>query len=147
VAAPGTQGGWRLGQQEIHCSRRVWWPVSDSTLQCSCLENPLTEKPGRPQSTGLQSVGHDWCDPARIYERLLLPLAALPQWGLSLKVVQLLGLWGLWWHQVCRDTDCLCCRSYGPIRVFFPASYISLSIAPAIQALRGLPWLGSFSVV
>ena len=24
-----------------------------------------------------------------------------------------------WQHQVCRDMDCLHCRSYGPIRVFF----------------------------
>ena len=52
--------------------------------------------------------------------------------------------------------NCLCCRSYGPIRVFFRASGSwqseglfgqSFSIAPPIQALRGLPCLGSFSVV
>ena len=29
-------------------------------------EAPLTEKPGRPQSTGLQRFGHDLSDPARI---------------------------------------------------------------------------------
>ena len=34
------------------------------------------------------------------------------------EVVQLLGLRGPWRHQVCRDVDCLCHRSYGPIRVF-----------------------------
>ena len=28
-------------------------------LQDSCLENPWTEEPGRPQSMGSQSVGHD----------------------------------------------------------------------------------------
>ena len=50
LAAPGTQRGWRLGQQEIQCSRRVWQPISANMLQYSCLENPLTEKPGRPQS-------------------------------------------------------------------------------------------------
>ena len=27
LAAPGTQGSWLLGQQEIQCSRRVWQPV------------------------------------------------------------------------------------------------------------------------
>ena len=44
LAAPGPQGGWQLGQQEIQCSRRVWQPVLASTLQYSCLENPC---PGR----------------------------------------------------------------------------------------------------
>ena len=42
-----------------------------------------------------------------------------PQWELSMKVGQLLGLRGSWQRQVCRDKDCLCCRSYRPIRVFF----------------------------
>ena len=28
-------------------------------LQYSCLENPMTEEPGRLQSMGLQRVGHD----------------------------------------------------------------------------------------
>ena len=73
-----------------------------------------------------------------------------------MKVAQLLGLQGLLWCQGCRDTDCLHCRSYGPIRVFFRASCSwrseglfgqSFSIALPIQALRGLPCLGSFSVV
>ena len=40
LAAPGTQGSWRLGQQEIWCSRRVWQPVLADTLQYPCLENP-----------------------------------------------------------------------------------------------------------
>ena len=73
-----------------------------------------------------------------------------------MKVVQLLGLQGPWQHQVCRDTDCLRHRSYGPIRVFFRASCSwpseglfgqSFSIALPIWALRGLPHLGPFSVV
>ena len=29
-------------------------------LQCSCLENPMEEEPGRLQSIGLQRVGHNW---------------------------------------------------------------------------------------
>ena len=41
LAAPGTQGSWLRGQQEIQCSRRVWQPVLGGTLQCCCLENPL----------------------------------------------------------------------------------------------------------
>ena len=40
LAAPGTQGGWQLGKQEIQFSRRVWPPVLANTLQYSCLENP-----------------------------------------------------------------------------------------------------------
>ena len=56
----------------------------------------------------------------------------------------------------CRDMDCLRCRSYGPIRVFFHASCSwqseglfsqFLSVALQVQALRGLPCLRSFSVV
>jgi len=55
-----------------------------------------------------------------------------------------------------RDMDCLCHRSYGPIRVFFQASYSwrseglfdqSFSVAPPVQALKGLNCLGSFSVI
>ena len=48
-------GIWRLGQQQTQRSKRVWQPVLANTLQCSCLEKPLTEKPGSPQSTGSQS--------------------------------------------------------------------------------------------
>ena len=31
-----------------------------SPLQYSCLENPRTEEPGRPQSMASLGVGHDW---------------------------------------------------------------------------------------
>jgi len=111
---------------------------------------PLTEKPRRPQSTGSQRVGHNGGESVCIDASFFLPVAALPQWGVSGKVVQLLGLRGRWWHHVCRDTDCLHWRSYSPIRVFFPASCSwqseglfgqSFSIASLIQALRGLPFL------
>ena len=40
LAAPGTQGSWQLGQQEIQCSRMVWLSLLASTLQYSCLANP-----------------------------------------------------------------------------------------------------------
>ena len=115
----------------------------------------LTEKPGRPQPKGLQSqtlpkwpCGHD--------TRLFLPVEALPQWGLSMKLVQLLGLQRPWWCQVCRDMDSSHSRSYGPVRLFFGASCSwrseglfsqSFSIPLPVQALRRLPCLGSFSVV
>ena len=56
---PGIQGSWWLWQLEIQCSRRVRKTVLAHMLQYSCLESPsLTEKPGRPQSTGAQRVGH-----------------------------------------------------------------------------------------
>ena len=67
-----------------------------------------------------------------------------------------LGLWGPWWYQVYRDMDCLRHRSYGPVIAFFRASCSwrseglfgqSFSIALPVQALSGLPCLGSFSVV
>ena len=89
-------------------------------------------------------------------QNICLPVASLFPWELSVNLAQLLGLQGPWWHQVCRDTDCLCPRSYGLIRVFFRSSCSwqseglfgqSFSIAPPIQALRGLPCLGSFSAV
>ena len=73
-----------------------------------------------------------------------------------MKVAQLLSLWGLWQRQVCRDMNCLLRRSYVLIRVFIRASCgwqseglfgQSFSVAPPVQALRGFPCLGSFSVV
>ena len=48
-----------------------------------------------------------------------MPVAALLQWELSMKVVELLGLQVPWQCKVCKDRDCLCQRSYGTIRVFF----------------------------
>ena len=35
---------------------KQYWPIYSSIL---AWRNPLTEKPGRPQSTGSQRVGHD----------------------------------------------------------------------------------------
>ena len=70
--APGTSGNWQLGQQETQCSRRVWhqyWPICSSIL--AWRTPSLTEKPGRPQSTGSQRVGHNRSDPACIDTRFL----------------------------------------------------------------------------
>ena len=84
----------------------------------------MAEKPGRSWPTESQRVAHNQSDPVRIGTRLFLSVATLPQGGLSVKAAQLLGLRAPWQHQVCRDVDCLCGRSYGPIRVFFQASCI-----------------------
>ena len=79
-----------------------YWPIGSSILAWRHPHLTPTEKPGRPQSTGSQRVEHNLSDPACIDARLFLPVAALPQWKLSMKVTQLLGLWGPWRSQVCR---------------------------------------------
>ena len=129
----GSQGFWQhqvlrgvggQGSRKYSALKRYGnqsWPICSSIF--AWRTHSLTEKPGRPQSTGSQRVGHNRSDPVHINASLFFPVAALPQWELSMKVVQLLDLWGPWWHQVCRDTDCLHHRSYGPIRVFFQVSY------------------------
>ena len=149
----GVGWSWWLGQQEIECSRRVWQPILANMLQYSCLENPLSDKEAW-QAT-VHRIAKSWTQPkwpcmhrGKIFFCL---------WQLCpSEAVQLLGLWEPWWHQVCRDTDCLCHRSYGLFRVFFPASCSwrseglfgqSFSIIPPVQALRGFPCPGSFSVV
>ena len=159
LAAPSTQGNWQPGQQEIQCSRRVWQPVLANMLQYSCLENPPPwHKPGRPQSAVHRvAKSQTWPKQPCVHRcKTFLPVAALPEWELSVKVVPLLGLRGHCRCQVCRDMDCLCRRSCGPIRVFFWASCSwwseglfgqSFSVALPIQALRGLPRLESFSIV
>jgi len=79
LTAPGTQGSLRLGQQEISALEgygNQYWPICSSIL---AWRTPMAEKPGRPQSTGLQIVGHNQSNSACIDARLILPLAALPQ--------------------------------------------------------------------
>ena len=82
-------------------------------------------------------------------------MATLPLWELSVNVVQLVGLRGTLAVPSVQGHRLPCHRSDGPIRVFFQASCSwhseglfgrSFSIAPPIQALRGLPCLGLFSV-
>ena len=41
-----------------------------------------------------------------VHGHFFWPVAALPQWELSVKGAQLLGLQGPWWCQVWRETDC-----------------------------------------
>ena len=56
LAAPGTQGSWQLGQQEIKCSRRGWQLVLANTLQYSCLEKPHPTPP--PEKEARQATVH-----------------------------------------------------------------------------------------
>ena len=128
------------------------------TFQYSCLENPLSDREAWPAT--VYWVAKSQTLPEQPYKHrsktFVLPVAALPQWELSVKVAQLLGLRGPCRHQVRRDMDCLCHRIYGSIRVFFQVSCSwrseglfghSFSVAPPVQVLKGLPCLGSFSVV
>ena len=39
--------------------QQIKFKVQVDLLQCSCLENPWMEEPGRLQSMGLLRVGHD----------------------------------------------------------------------------------------
>jgi len=89
LAAPGTQGSWWLGQQEIQCSRRLWQPVLANKLWYSCLENPRRQR--RLQAT-VHRVAKNWkwlkrpcMHRHKIFFFFFLPVAALPQWGLSVK--------------------------------------------------------------
>ena len=75
------RGGWRAAvcgfansrtQLTKHCTEgygNQYWPIRSSIL--AWRTPSLTEKPGRPQSTGSQRVGHDRSDPAGIDARLL----------------------------------------------------------------------------
>ena len=68
---------------------------------------PQTEEPGGPPSTVLPRVGNDHSDLVSIEARLFFPVGTLSQRRLSVNMAQLLGLWGPWRRQVCRDPDCL----------------------------------------
>ena len=67
---PGGTSDNELGCQCKRHKRQVFGPWAQkilgggrgNPLQYSCLENPMTEEPGRLQSMGLQRVGHDCSD-------------------------------------------------------------------------------------
>ena len=59
------------------------WPTGSSIL---AWRTPLTEKPGRPQSTGIQRVGHYRSDPGHKQARYFLPVAVLSHWELNVKL-------------------------------------------------------------
>ena len=125
LAAAGTQGSWRPGQQEIQCSRRVRQPVVAHTLQYSCLKNhpPFSVREAW-QATVYRLVKNRTLlkQPCEHRRETLLARGSVPQWELSVKLAQLLSLRGPWQRHVCRRTDCLHHRHHGPIRGFFQAS-------------------------
>ena len=54
------------------CVRKTPWRRDGNPLQCSRRENPRTEEPGGPQSTGLQKVRHDWVTNTLTFLSLML---------------------------------------------------------------------------
>ena len=70
----GGQGSRKYSALEGYGNQ--YWPIHSSVL---AWRAPLTEKPGRPQSTGLQRVGHDRSIPCLHRCKIFLPVAALPQ--------------------------------------------------------------------
>ena len=115
----------------------------------------LTKKPDRPQSTGSQSQSQPK-RPCAHKHKLFLPVATLPQWELSMKVAQLLGLRGPCRLQVCRDIGLPPLQELWSYQSIFSSLWllairrplwpVSLIVLP-VQAHRGLSCLRSFSVV
>ena len=98
-------------------------------------------------------VWHNQSGPARIDK--IFACGSSAQWELSVKVVQLLGLWGPWWRRV-QGHRLPPPQELRPYQSLFPSLCSwwseglfgqSFSVAPPVQALRGLPCLGFFSVV
>ena len=150
LAAPGTQS-WQLGQQS---SKRVWQPVLANVLQYSYLENPNREAYQATVYRVAKSwICMKWSCLHRCKTFFFWPVAALPQWELSVKVAQLAGtlaapsMWrhGLpplqevWPSQSLFQASCSWCSEglFGQ----------PLSVALPTQALRGSPCLQSVSVV
>ena len=117
--------------------------IDQYTAVCLPGELPsLTEKPGRPQSTGSQSQTQAKWPCMHRHETFFACGSSAPV-RVEGEGGPALGLRGPWRRQVCRDTDCLRRRSHGPI---FWASCSwqsegllgqSFSIALPVQALRG----------
>ena len=85
----GSQGFWQhrlLGRVGGQGSRKYsaleengnqYWPIHSSIL--AWKTSFLTEKPGRPQSTGSKRAGHDQSNPVHTDARhFFLPVADLP---------------------------------------------------------------------
>ena len=122
---------------------------------------PQTEKPGRPQSKGSQRVGHDWTDPVCIDARpffaygvmaqsecfffffFFKPLVAGDQKAFLVSVSPYL-------HPFRHLEGSL---AWGPSLLFHASGTQRGPLAGVLlcrlgpQALKGAPWVGSYSVV
>ena len=105
LAAPGTQGGWWLGQQEIQCSRRVWQPVLANMLQYSCLEKLFSET--EVWQAAVYWVAKSWTGPKPpcVHKHMIPPDPPPHLWQLCPSEVQ-----------VWRWCSCLGCRGSGSTR-------------------------------
>ena len=116
----------------------MWKPVLPNMLQYSFLE----KTPDREawQATAYR-VAKSWARPKWpcVHRcKIFLPGAPLPQGQLSVKVVQLLGLRGPCQHKVCRYTNCLHPKSYGP--QFISVAQSCLTICdPMDSSMPGFP--------
>ena len=59
VKNPPANAGDVRDTDSVHGLGRSLGGGHGNLLQYSCLRIPWTQEPGRPQSTGLQRVGHD----------------------------------------------------------------------------------------
>ena len=120
-AAPGTRGSWRLGQQEIECSRRGWQPGLASTLQYACLGTPLPDREAWratvyrvTESDATEVTLHS--DTRPLVRGRSAPGRVEREGGAAAWAVGTLAV------RSAQGQDCLCRRSCGPGRGFFPAS-------------------------
>ena len=81
-------------------------------------EIPWTEKPGRPQSTGLQSQTRPKWPHMHRHRIFSYPVAAQSQWGSCMEVAWLLGSQGPWQCRLHRNASSYCHRKHGAIRAF-----------------------------
>ena len=159
LAAPRTQGSWWLMQQEIQCSRRVWQPVLTSTVQ---YWDTLREN--LPDREAWQSTAHRL---VKSWTRLKQPCMDRCKTPFCLWWLCPSGGWAWRWcnYLGCQNPGGANCAgtwnasAAGVMALsesFFWASCSwwseglfgqSFSIVPPVQALRGLPCLGTFSVV
>ena len=163
LAAPGTRvggGGWWLGQQEIQCSRRVWQQVLDNMFQYSCLETPFSDREAW-QAT-VYRVTKSWTRTKWPCTHSCKAFFFFLACGSSAPVrVECEGGTVVWLAgtlvvpSVQRHRLPLPQELWPYHRFFFAScSWRSeglfgqyFSVALPIQALRGFPCLGSFSVV
>ena len=157
LAAPGTQGNLWLGQQEIQCSRRVWQPVLANMLQYSCLENSPDREAWQATVYSV-TKSWTWLKQPCVYRCKTFFLAC----GSSAPVrVECEGGAAAW---LAGTLVAPSGQGHGlpPLQEFWTyqslfSSLLSLAIrrplwsvflhSSTVQALRGLPCLGSFSVV
>ena len=107
----------------------------------------LTEKPGRPQSTGSQRVGHYRSDPALTDARCFAcgrsaPVRVERESGASVWLAGTLAARSVQGHGLSPLLVGVMVSSES----FSRASLASLSVALPLQALTGVPCLGFFSI-